>query len=56
MFPVINKYVPELSFFANIHEMSAELQEDPKVVLARINSGNVRSRREGSHDLRLFRL
>lgn len=26
VFPVINKSVPELTFFATVHEMSAELQ------------------------------
>jgi len=36
VFPEVNKYVPELIFFATVHKMNAELAEDPHFVASEL--------------------
>jgi flagellar biosynthesis component FlhA len=63
VFPIINKYVPELSFYATVQEMLAELTEDPRFIVEHLQ----RQKRQISPkiiqqllnrklDLRMFRL
>lgn len=40
VFPIVNKFVTELVFFATVQKMTANLCEDPRIIAAELHKKN----------------